>query len=56
MHKMKYSYCFQIDKEWVYRTTLMKDKKQALAEVQAKMYKQTYCPGKRVSMFCSNRV
>jgi hypothetical protein len=23
----------------------MKDKKQALAEVQAKMYKQTYCPG-----------
>lgn len=25
----------------------MKDKKQALAEVQAKLYKQTYCPGKK---------
>ncbi|KAI8979985.1 hypothetical protein BDB01DRAFT_251189 [Pilobolus umbonatus] len=32
------------DKEWVYKTTLMKDKKQALAEVQAKLYKQTFCP------------
>jgi hypothetical protein len=27
----------------------MKDKKQALAEVQAKLYKQTYCPGKKRS-------
>jgi hypothetical protein len=36
-----------VDKEWVYKTTLMKnDKKQALAEVQAKLYKQTYCPGR----------
>jgi hypothetical protein len=25
----------------------MKEKKQALAEVQAKLYKQTYCPGKQ---------
>ncbi|KAI9483126.1 MAG: hypothetical protein EXX96DRAFT_594034 [Benjaminiella poitrasii] len=32
------------EKEWVYKTTLIKDKKQALAEVQAKIYKQTFCP------------
>ncbi|KAI8970415.1 hypothetical protein BDF20DRAFT_826464 [Mycotypha africana] len=32
------------DKEWVYKTTLIKDKKQPLAEVQAKLDKQTYCP------------
>jgi hypothetical protein len=31
----------------VFKTTVMKDKKQALAEVQAKLYKQTYCPGKK---------
>lgn len=34
-----------IDKEWTYRKTLMKDKKHAIAEVQAKLYKQSYCPG-----------
>ncbi|KAI7894732.1 uncharacterized protein EV154DRAFT_497711 [Mucor mucedo] len=38
------------DKEWVYKTTLMKDKKQALAEVQAKLYKQTYCPDEPFKM------
>ncbi|KAG0174892.1 hypothetical protein DFQ30_002158 [Apophysomyces sp. BC1015] len=31
-------------KEWVYKTTLIRDKKQPLAEVQAKMTKQSYCP------------
>lgn len=39
------------DKEWIYKTTVMKDKKQALAEVQAKLYKQTYCPGKFFFMY-----
>ncbi|KAF7724651.1 hypothetical protein EC973_000823 [Apophysomyces ossiformis] len=31
-------------KEWVYKTTLVRDKKQPLAEVQAKLTKQSYCP------------
>ncbi|GAA5798484.1 hypothetical protein EDC94DRAFT_593667 [Helicostylum pulchrum] len=38
------------DKEWIYKTTVMKDKKQALAEVQAKLYKQTYCPDEPFKM------
>lgn len=38
-----------LDKEWTYRTTL-KDKKHALAEVQAKLHKQTYCPGLYISL------
>lgn len=33
-----------LDKEWVYKTTVTKEKK-ALVEVQAKLDKQTYCPG-----------
>jgi hypothetical protein len=33
----------------------MKDKKQALAEVQAKMYKQTYCPGNGLSFIYATR-
>ncbi|KAI8098056.1 uncharacterized protein B0P05DRAFT_576881 [Gilbertella persicaria] len=37
------------DKEWVYKTTL-KEKKQALAEVQAKLFKQTYCPDEPFKM------
>jgi hypothetical protein len=35
-----------IEKEWMYRTTLTRDKKQALAEVRGKLFKQCYCPGK----------
>ncbi|KAI8644917.1 hypothetical protein BD408DRAFT_339711 [Parasitella parasitica] len=38
------------DKEWIYKTTLMKGKSQALAEVQAKLYKQTYCPDEPFKM------
>ncbi|KAI8390164.1 hypothetical protein BD560DRAFT_319674 [Blakeslea trispora] len=37
------------DREWVYKTTL-KDKKQALTEVQAKLDKQTYCPDELFKM------
>jgi hypothetical protein len=44
------TYSKYLDKEWVYKTTLMKDKKQALAEVQAKLYKQTYCPDEPFKM------
>jgi hypothetical protein len=33
-----------LDKEWVYKTTILKEKK-ALIEVQAKLGKQAYCPG-----------
>ncbi|CAO3594780.1 unnamed protein product [Absidia cylindrospora] len=33
------------EKEWTYRTTLARDKKQALAEVRGKLFKQSYCPG-----------
>ncbi|KAI9315860.1 hypothetical protein BX666DRAFT_2019552 [Dichotomocladium elegans] len=38
------------DKEWVYRETLMKDKKHALVEVQTKLYKQSYCPDEPFEM------
>ncbi|KAI7859264.1 hypothetical protein BDC45DRAFT_432949 [Circinella umbellata] len=38
------------DKEWVYKSTLMKDKKHAIAEVQAKLYKQSYCPDEPFEM------
>ncbi|KAI7876923.1 hypothetical protein K492DRAFT_134714 [Lichtheimia hyalospora FSU 10163] len=38
------------DKEWTYRKTLMKDKKHAIAEVQAKLYKQSYCPDEPFEM------
>jgi hypothetical protein len=32
--------------EWVYKTTLFKERKStAIAEVQAKLPKQTFCPG-----------
>jgi hypothetical protein len=36
-----------VPQEWVYKTTLFKEKKSIpLAEVQAKLPKQTFCPGK----------
>lgn len=36
------------DKEWVYRTTLNHDKKaHPLVQLQAKLKKQAYCPGKQ---------
>ncbi|KAG0172544.1 hypothetical protein DFQ30_010280 [Apophysomyces sp. BC1015] len=38
------------EKEWVYKTTLMRDKKQVLAEVHAKLSKQSYCPDEPFSM------
>ncbi|KAI8333051.1 hypothetical protein BC941DRAFT_434971 [Chlamydoabsidia padenii] len=38
------------EKEWTYRTTLARDKKQALAEVRGKLYKQCYCPDEPFSM------
>ncbi|KAI7903975.1 uncharacterized protein BX663DRAFT_505957 [Cokeromyces recurvatus] len=44
------------EKEWVYKTTLMKDKKQALAEVQAKIDKQTYCPDEVFKMILNMTV
>ena len=47
---ISYTYIHCVDKEWIYKNTLMKDKKQALAEVQAKMYKQTYCPDEPFKM------
>ncbi|KAG0743026.1 hypothetical protein G6F57_003038 [Rhizopus arrhizus] len=37
------------DKEWVYKTTVTKEKK-ALVEVQAKLDKQTYCPDETFQM------
>ncbi|CAO3649124.1 unnamed protein product [Cunninghamella blakesleeana] len=37
-------------KDWTYRTTLMRDKKQPLAEVRGKLYKQSYCPDEPFSM------
>ncbi|KAI7901791.1 uncharacterized protein BX663DRAFT_88877 [Cokeromyces recurvatus] len=33
------------DREWEYKKTLMNDKKTAIAEVVAKLIKQSYCPG-----------
>ncbi|KAI8083033.1 uncharacterized protein BX664DRAFT_267506 [Halteromyces radiatus] len=38
------------EKEWTYRTTLTRDKKQALAEVRGKLFKQCYCPDEPFSM------
>ncbi|KAI9019175.1 hypothetical protein CLU79DRAFT_705218 [Phycomyces nitens] len=38
------------DKEWIYRTTLMRDKKQAMCEVQAKIVRQAFCPDEPFSM------
>ncbi|OZJ02266.1 hypothetical protein BZG36_04701 [Bifiguratus adelaidae] len=38
------------DKEWTYKTTLYKDRKTPLAEVQAKLGKQAYCPDEPFSM------
>ncbi|KAI9021019.1 hypothetical protein CLU79DRAFT_703359 [Phycomyces nitens] len=32
------------DKEWIFKTTLIKDKRIPLAEVQAKLDRQSYCP------------
>ncbi|KAG1179792.1 hypothetical protein G6F70_001526 [Rhizopus microsporus] len=37
------------DKEWVYKTTVLKEKK-ALIEVQAKLDKQAYCPDEAFQM------
>ncbi|KAI8340646.1 hypothetical protein BC941DRAFT_450131 [Chlamydoabsidia padenii] len=38
------------EKEWTYRTTLIRDKKQVLAEVRGKLFKQCYCPDEPFSM------
>ncbi|CAO3654225.1 unnamed protein product [Cunninghamella echinulata] len=37
-------------KEWTYKTTLLRDKKQPIAEVHGKLYKQSYCPDEPFSM------
>ncbi|KAL0084586.1 hypothetical protein J3Q64DRAFT_1640176 [Phycomyces blakesleeanus] len=38
------------DKEWTYKTTLMRDKKQVMCEVQAKIARQAFCPDEPFSM------
>ncbi|KAI8370314.1 uncharacterized protein BYT42DRAFT_502081 [Radiomyces spectabilis] len=38
------------DKEWNYRTSLTRYKKQSFCEVQAKLQKQSYCPDEPFSM------
>lgn len=40
----------KIDRQWEYRRTLMRDKKSIAAEVVAKLVKQSYCPGKILSI------
>ncbi|KAI7867093.1 hypothetical protein BDF14DRAFT_1805468 [Spinellus fusiger] len=38
------------DKSWVYKTTLIKDKRTVLAEVQAKVSRQSLCPDETFTM------